>query len=1563
MAEVAAANAIVCRDYYTSSFDSAVAWVDPAAPTHVYLQPSLPMWSGVVTASTFGVVVAGGSSAAPSSVAYTVYNPARTQLAISATQGYSNSATTVVTTATIGIRSIVEVCISTGACEKLLVTAVGGTNNTSLTVVRAVLGTTAVAITMDAKMYRINTHNYVSLLDGAISARDATSITADGGAAIVAATAGPGAPVGSYSAAMHNNVYQVCSEMFVVTAVNAGAVGTSGTTLTVIRGVNGTASSGSSNSAPAWSTDELGNCADDSPFFLVKGMVYSGSTTGATATDSATSLTVQKKEHFPAGSIIKVQSETMYVTASAGTGAGTITVSRGFGGSTAAAVVNGAPIVRVAADKVKLTLASAVTQGQAVTVAHTKSNTAAQVINGGKHAEYGIFIASATAAAPGVFTGTFGDNGDDFSLLTPGGAKARIGGATCTVANAVTGVAFKDFTVASQANGSGNTSAALTMEDSTADSTAWSSAAVSAAGACQLYGFADERAVESTAAPIAVTNNVGVPKITSAVVENAANTKLVLTFSEAIAYDATTRTKPAVSIFGVTAGGNASEFALSASNLLPPFGTQIIDGATVTITLGAAQITGATSANGHVNQFVKYVAPASGIGGIGDAAGGAVASMSALIQAKNNVGRPTLVSALIADAAPTKVVLTFSVNITTGTPLPANFAVMVGNSAKTISSAALNSNKVELTADSAFSPGDAVTVAYTKSAVEANDIAAAVTTGQNGEVDSFTAFTVENAVDSSVPTLTSCHVAADDPTKIVAVFSDTYINDGGGGAVHGDWASKVAGSARTLTAFAFGPATTPLLGPTNTIGYAGAGAAANDKASNSIKLTMASAATVGQTVTLESYTQNQTANKKLQSNGGLLAAIASAVSCSNNVGKPYPKAARVLGSAPNVVQIELNSKLAAGMSPAVADWAVTVNGSAATETAVTYSPATWENAEAAGAAVIKVTVNTNITAGQTVTVAYTKGTGSDCANLESETEVEMDSFVAISATNHIGTIRPIHAVVGVHRAGMVDTSDAADHTGEITITYDFPVNTGMSGTTGNNGDWKVMGQGHSAADSDDKVTGAAFVSTADSNNQVKLTMDNSAKVTVGEVITIEYTKAAAAAKNICNGAGPDLCVATHAAFPVLNPIANFAADAAFADGQTFTSTTLGADKVKLTLSNGLSIAQGYWGTINKEDFAVTLAPTPSPAITAIALSGDGKDITLTLAADMSHLTTSVNVAYTLPSADYCQRLCDQYGQCIATDSAIPTSAATNMIGRANVVSTTVENAEPTKVVIVFDADVATGTPTAGDFAVVVAGGSSANPSSVARSPDNTLTLTLASAVTEGQSVVVTYTKSGTGGQNIGVGAHANQLWATTSPALTAVNNVGRQTVATQAIADATPTVINLTLSEAADADSSVSPGDFTVMVANAARAVTAGTVSGTSVNLTLASAVQASETVTVAYTKHSSADCAHIEESNGTELASFTAKTVTNNVVKELCSAGKARLNNATANSATCSSGAEDEASTVRCAGADCVAGDFGAASTQCCKAKATISAAGKVEMSGVVWLAGLLAATWMAKN
>jgi uncharacterized repeat protein (TIGR02059 family) len=270
----------------------------------------------------------------------------------------------------------------------------------------------------------------------------------------------------------------------------------------------------------------------------------------------------------------------------------------------------------------------------------------------------------------------------------------------------------------------------------------------------------------------------------------------------------------------------------------------------------------------------------------------------------------------------------------------------------------------------------------------------------------------------------------------------------------------------------------------------------------------------------------------------------------------------------------------------------------------------------------------------------------------------------------------------------------------------------------------------------------------------------------------------------------------------------------------------------------------------------------SRSVTAITISG--AKVQLTLASQVS-FGDVITVAYTKPASNPIQASTGE-----ATDSFTAQPVTNNVASTIPVyVSSVVGNATPTLLEMTYSFTLANIVPATSAFTVTV--------NSVNR-PVNTVTvsgtlvrLTLASAINYGDVVTVSYTKpasnplqSLSGGQSVSISNKS--VTNNVNPAIPAY--------VSSAIENATSSLLEITFSLTL-ATVTPSSSAFVVNVNSAVRSVNSVVIAGNKVQLTLSGAVFYGDVVTVAYNKPASNP---LQTSSGGQVATFTAKTVTNNV-------------------------------------------------------------------------------------
>ena len=207
------------------------------------------------------------------------------------------------------------------------------------------------------------------------------------------------------------------------------------------------------------------------------------------------------------------------------------------------------------------------------------------------------------------------------------------------------------------------------------------------------------------------------------------------------------------------------------------------------------------------------------------------------------------------------------------------------------------------------------------------------------------------------------------------------------------------------------------------------------------------------------------------------------------------------------------------------------------------------------------------------------------------------------------------------------------------------------------------------------------------------------------------------------------------------------------------------------------------------------------------------------------------------------------------------------------VSSVIQNSSPSKIDMTFNLALGSNVPAISAFTVTV-NSASRTVSSVAVS-GTTVSLTLASAVAHGDAVTVAYTQPSSNPLQTSAGGQVVSFSAQkTTNNVASVTTVTAPVYVSSSVENGSSTKINIIYSLSL-ANTVPAPSVFSVTVNSASRTVNSVAVSGTNVILTLSSAVIYGDAVKLSYTKPSSNP---LQTSAGGQAASFSAKTVANNV-------------------------------------------------------------------------------------
>jgi uncharacterized repeat protein (TIGR02059 family) len=132
----------------------------------------------------------------------------------------------------------------------------------------------------------------------------------------------------------------------------------------------------------------------------------------------------------------------------------------------------------------------------------------------------------------------------------------------------------------------------------------------------------------------------------------------------------------------------------------------------VAIVSGKVRLTLSSAIASGDNVTVAYTKPSTNP--LQTSAGGQAATLSAQTVTNNVVAIPVFQSAVVENASPTVIEMTYSPSLAGIVPAASAFTVRVNSSTRTVSSVAIVSGRVRLTLSSAVVSGNVVTVAYAK---------------------------------------------------------------------------------------------------------------------------------------------------------------------------------------------------------------------------------------------------------------------------------------------------------------------------------------------------------------------------------------------------------------------------------------------------------------------------------------------------------------------------------------------------------------------------------------------------------------------------------------------------------------------------------------------------------------------------------------------------------------------------------------------------------------------------------------------------------------------------------
>ncbi|MCW5255499.1 hypothetical protein D5038_03705 [Verminephrobacter aporrectodeae subsp. tuberculatae] len=1133
----------------------------------------------------------------------------------------------------------------------------------------------------------------------------------------------------------------------------------------------------------------------------------------------------------------------------------------------AAITVTGA-VVDATRNTVTLTLSRAVTSSETVTLSHTRAGV--EDVAGNDTADFSnrpvTNVTPAADTTPPVFSHAMAN--DDQLVISyteqnslAYGALSGDGGFAVHLLNS-SGVATERLHITSAVVNAMVKTVTLTFEDRTVGhgesvSVSYtkpeSGNVVQDAAGNHAANFEKMAATNYTLAPADTT-----PPVISSAVLNV--NQLVLTYTEANSLDAAALADNAGFTLNTAAGTRAIIVSRAVVNATAK---------TVTLTLSRTVASAETVT-------VSYTKPGSGAV-VQDVAGNDAANFSNRAMSNDTPAPPdTTPPQLIitGDHRPKvtgdQLVLSFS---DTGnldadrahTPASGAFTVLVNGVANAVThvSVEAGAKTVTLTLSTAVSHGQSVTVAYADPTT-GND-ANAIQDAAGNDATSFAATEVSNNTpDTTPPQLiitgdtTRPKVSGD---QLVLSFSDT-------GNLDADRAHTPASGAFTVL----------VNGVANAVTHVTV-----EPQAKTVTLTLSTAVSHGQSVTV-AYADPTTGNdaNAIQDAAGNDAASFAATAVSNNTPDTTPPQLIITGDTtrPKVSGHQLvlsfsdtgNLDADRAHTPASGAFTVLVNGVANAVTHVTVEPQ---------AKTVTLTLSTAVSHGQSVTVAYADPTtGNDANAIQDAAGNDAASFAATAVSNNTPDTTPPQLII----TGDTTRPKVSGH--QLVLSFSDTGNLDADRAhTPASGAFTVLVNGVANA--------VTHVTVEPQAKTVTLTL--STAVSHGQSVTVAYADPTTGndANAIQDAAGND--AASFAATAVSNNTPDTTPPQLIITGDT-TRPQVNGDQLVLSFSDTGNLDADASHTPASGAFTV-LVNGVANAVTHVTVEPQAKTVTLTLSTAVSH-GQSVTVAYADPTTgNDANAIQDAAGNDAASFAATAVSNNTPDTTPPQLIitgDTTRPQVSGHQLVLSFsdtgnlDADRAH-TPASGAFTVLVNGVANAVTHVTVEPQAKTVTLTLSTAVSHGQSVTVAYADPTTGNDANAIQDAAGNDAA--SFAATAVSNNTPDTTPPQLIitGDTTRPQVNgdqlvLSFSDTGnlDADASHTPasGAFTVLVNGVANAVTHVTVEpqAKTVTLTLSTAVSHGQSVTVAYADPTTGNDANaIQDAAGNDAASFAATAVSNN--------------------------------------------------------------------------------------
>jgi uncharacterized repeat protein (TIGR02059 family) len=793
---------------------------------------------------------------------------------------------------------------------------------------------------------------------------------------------------------------------------------------------------------------------------------------------------------------------------------------------------------------------------------------------------------------------------------------------------------------------------------------------------------------------------------------------------------------------------------------------------------------------------------------------------------------PTYVSTAI-NTAGTIVTLTYNETLSSTTALASAFSVTANGNTVAVSSVAISGSTVQLTLSSVVSSEKTLTIAY------AAPTASGATTNT----------AIQDVVGNDAASLTAVSFTNSSTVDQVAPIYSSVVNTSTGLTITLTYNENLSTTTALASAFTVtnGGVTIPI------------SSVATASGTKTVVLTLSSATGSGKTVTVAYAAPSVDAsavNTAIQDVAGNDAPSFSAITLAINSStvdqtSPVYSTGSVATNGLNIT-LTYDEKLHVTSLPTAGSFTVLSDGNPITVSATAIGPN-----NTTGLRSIVLTLASAIGSGKTVTVAYSApAVNAATTNTAIQDLVGNDaiSLAATSITNSstVDQTSPVYSSSTLAANGLT-----------LTLTYNETL-----GTTA------PLASAFAVTANSSAVT---VNSVAISGMTVQLTLAST--IGSGKAVTVAYTAPAV------NSATTNTATQDTAGNDAVTLAASSVTNSSTVDqiAPVYSSAVLAANGVTLTLTYNETMSAT---TATPSNFAVLVDGNPA-TVSTVTASGTTSTVVLTLATSVNNAAT-ITVAYTAPavnSATSNAAVQDSAGNdAVSFTAQNVTNNSANDVTRPTMTSATVLSSG-TQVQINFSEIIGSNISATTNFTISV-NGVNATITSFSRSiPDNKIYANISGVtITSNRTVTVSYTApadDATANNAALQDTAGNDMLSVTGITATNSSTVApdlRAPVFSSASVNSAGTILTMTYDEALSTTTAPTTA-YTVLAAGVPAIVTSTTVSGSTVQLTLGTAIQFGQTVTVAYTAPTTnADPTNLanQDASGNDVDSLLATSASN---------------------------------------------------------------------------------------